>query len=1228
VSVVVSTPMCPDCGAPMRVRTARQGSFAGQTFWGCSRYPQCKTILQYEPSDGTTWAAPGAARSATMNGSIASERLAPAFPVGVTVAPRNQGGQSTIFQACALPSAYVTAIYNGDLEPSVVRTLGQWRLDYPRPAVPRLSESDALLLGIAETLLTRGTLTFCSSSTENLLAVPERIDTQTALAAMKFVTLSPTTAYQARALESEEEQGLFSWVRNVVDEHALPWTLLPQVSLASLAPSLDPATLRRGDLLLVHPLRDPILVEVDGAQHTGHESRDEGRNQALDACGVRVVRITPAEARAACGPTLDALREELISGTTPRPPAEPSQVHTLRWAKTIHQIQIALLRAAQGGWIQLDGTWSVGIVLPSILREDPRACDFAEHAVHDLQELIAHIARLYHRDMPVPSSSVQFLSPRTEPVADALDVLVGPADGSADTVAMEQSCGRFLFSDVAFPGEVRAPLAAARPAVLNSPRREDAEWFLRYIFRKQSFWEGQWETIERALRGLDSVVLLPTGAGKSIAFQLAALLRPGRCIVVDPIVALMEDQVDNLRRVGIDRAVGITRVLGREDRTQVLDLVRTGHYLFSYVAPERFQMTTFRDALRALATSTPISLVAIDEAHCVSEWGHDFRTAYLNLGRIAREYCAYNGAIPPIIALTGTASRIVLKDVQRELGITSFDAIITPKSFDRPELHYTVLHCSSEEKRDRLIGFLQRLPVEFGLDASTFFSGGVPDSQAGLVFCPHTGGAYGVDEQARFLRDKLRTSVGIYCGRAPKSVNPASWDLQKHQTALAFKHDKLTVLACTNAFGMGIDKQNIRFTVHLGLPSSVESFYQEAGRAGRDRLPAECALIFSNDNKNRSRHLLGPDVSLTEIADAVEKAGYRGSDDIDRALYFHVRAFRGEPEELADVRAMIDALGELRAAQLVSVTWSGGAWGSSDDEGQDRAEKALHRLVVLGVVDDYTIDFANREFTVRIAGAVQDDIIEQYSRYVSAYQIRRGEQARHNALALRQDDHRAFVEAMARELIAFIYGSIEQNRRRALNEMVQAASAGRTEADLRKRILEYLTHSEWDDRVEEVRASAKGGMDTLSLVLDDLVSPNDAPELRAAAGRSLGSYADVPGVLLLRALAELMAPDADFLPAQQDITAAISSAIKIYRLSPGDIASGIARALARAEDKAGAADQLLVACLRAPSTDRQLVRALVRRLPAAHRSAPVAYLNDHLAERSAAMRAHTKGALP
>src|SRR5262249_36900210 len=161
--------------------------------------------------------------------------------------------------------------------------------------------------------------------------------------------------------------------------------------------------------------------------------------------------------------------------------------------------------------------------------------------------------------------------------------------------------------DMCFPAAIRGPLTATPPSYATTPTRGDGVWFLRYLFRKVDFWEGQWETIERVLRGLDSVVLLPTGAGKSIAFQLAALLLPGRCLVVDPIVSLIDDQIDNLGRYGIDRAVGITSQLRADDREQALQDFQSGHYLFCYVAPERFQMVPFRDALRALTVSSPIS---------------------------------------------------------------------------------------------------------------------------------------------------------------------------------------------------------------------------------------------------------------------------------------------------------------------------------------------------------------------------------------------------------------------------------------------------------------------------------------------------------------------------------------------------------------------------------------------------------------------------------------------
>ena len=207
-----------------------------------------------------------------------------------------------------------------------------------------------------------------------------------------------------------------------------------------------------------------------------------------------------------------------------------------------------------------------------------------------------------------------------------------------------------------------------------------------------------------------------------------------------------------------------------------LQAFSAGHYLFCYIAPERFQIEGFRQHLRTLTVATPVSLIAVDEAHCDSEWGHDFRTAYLNLGRTAREYCSSDGQEPPVVALTGTASKIVLKDIQRELEITDIDAIITPSSFDRPELQFCVLKCKSSEKANRILGFLNRLPSDYAMSSSSFFDSSGNATSSGLVFCPHVNGEFGVVEQSRLLSKALGIPVSYYSGTAPRGVDRGIWN--------------------------------------------------------------------------------------------------------------------------------------------------------------------------------------------------------------------------------------------------------------------------------------------------------------------------------------------------------------------------------------------------------------------------------------------------------------------
>lgn len=531
------------------------------------------------------------------------------------------------------------------------------------------------------------------------------------------------------------------------------------------------------------------------------------RDEKLAEAGVNVIRISAREIRSGTGPGLAAVRE-ILMGDLGRIAVDSNVVDIVRWSKWLHECEVAAVEAVRRGWLSVDGSpWRVGVFLPDALRAHAGRATLVQAALDHLRELFIRVARIHGTPLPIPKVQSQILATDS---ADQVDVVIAPGDRTETSTVF--SPATMLVSDVHIPREFAAPLTPSTPVACDSPEEEDARWLLLYIFRKPSFREGQWETIRRTLQAKDSVVLLPTGAGKSIAFQLAALLLPGRCIVVDPILSLVEDQIQNLSGYGIDRCIGITSQLTGDDRHDALRAFASGNYLFCYLAPERFQIRGFRDTLRELTVNIPISAIVVDEAHCVSEWGHDFRTAYLNIGRITREYCESGGTIPPLVALTGTASRIVLKDVQRELGITAFDAIITPRTFDRSELSFSVLRCLSQEKKQRLSGFLAGLPARLGATTADFFRPQGRSSHCGLVFCPHVNGEFGVLEQAAHLRSNVPAQIDIYSGGPPKGVSKADWERRKREATAFFRQNRSTVLVCTQAFGMGIDKPNIRYS--------------------------------------------------------------------------------------------------------------------------------------------------------------------------------------------------------------------------------------------------------------------------------------------------------------------------------------------------------------------------------------------------------------------------------
>lgn len=299
------------------MRTARQGPHAGRPFWGCRRWPACPEILDAGSPHGAVDGVNGVVPDVAQPGASSPGT----FPTPVVARPNDPRGQCGFYQAAALPAWIVQDLASSDLNSALVRSFAQWRLDYPLPRDGGLDRALRPTIATVEALLTRGTTPYASPAIEAALGPSHGEASSLEIdQAVRHVATSPTIRFAPAQFDSFEEQGFSAWVLDLVLRERLAWSLVPQIALASISPELDPNAAERGDFLLVRPEGEGILVEIDGSQHAEHASRDEGRDRALDIAGVKTIRIPAADARAAAGPAIDALRTLLLESKPNRRP--------------------------------------------------------------------------------------------------------------------------------------------------------------------------------------------------------------------------------------------------------------------------------------------------------------------------------------------------------------------------------------------------------------------------------------------------------------------------------------------------------------------------------------------------------------------------------------------------------------------------------------------------------------------------------------------------------------------------------------------------------------------------------------------------------------------------------------------------------------------------------------------------------------------------------------------
>jgi RecQ family ATP-dependent DNA helicase len=513
----------------------------------------------------------------------------------------------------------------------------------------------------------------------------------------------------------------------------------------------------------------------------------------------------------------------------------------------------------------------------------------------------------------------------------------------------------------------------------------------RRLFGVPGLRPGQVDGVAALLEGRDLSLALPTGAGKSLVFQLAALLAPGTALVVAPLRALLRDQARRLSEAGVGR-VGLLVGDDPESTRRGLLELGAGRLKFALAAPERLDSASFRRALRGAAETRGISFVAVDEAHCAARRGHDWRPAYRALGARLRDWASTPERTPPLAALSGGASAGALAEAERTLSLTSPVRVFA--GGPRANLEFRVERSAAADHLARLRELLTR---------------GLPDGRfgPGIVFCPRVDGPLGAATIAEELIWSEGVDAAAYTGRPPAGADPARWNGIKRRAADEFLAGRRGLLCATRAFGLGVDRADVRFTVHLGLPASLEEFYQQAGRAGRDGAPARCLILLQCGGEKRARRWAS--LPLERLRAELGSLAPGQRDDVSRAYRFHLAAFPGEEAERRDAELALMAAGDLEREGPAVVDMPG-----TDPEALTRALLRLEETGTLSLESRTARGWRIRRTGGWTVGAALDSAGERIARdYRAVEPSRRASLAELVELALSPDAGPALAARLA-----------------------------------------------------------------------------------------------------------------------------------------------------------------------------------------------------------------------
>lgn len=858
--------------------------------------------------------------------------------------------------------------------------------------------------------------------------------------------------------------------------------LLPEVKINEIVGENNPSFVNQ-QVDFYFP-KAQLIIEIDGLHHDLDpiiKALDASRDHCLISKGYKVVRITTNELKNGgykhkIEDIINYLKTERISKSLALykesfeliKNGELDELILKRkiLPTAIMRFQILLIDFLLNQYISFDDNWNFNF----IIRKNERLEGFAELALEDFFIWFEQLYKLKHKEeFRRPNYQVNYA------------YTIDDYNTSSNVVNIDFSLfERWTDENILHPDLIIVrtdyfgaeknyfKVSCTTPIKYNitSDDKPTLEFFLKNIFEKASFREGQFPIISNVLNREDTIGLLPTGGGKSMCYQLPCLLQPSISFVVCPIKSLMYDQKLNMEASCVTNTNSITSDLTPQERSKIQNEFAQGKYLFIWISPERFQKKDFREYIADVYANPELSIsyAVIDEVHCMSEWGHDFRTSYLNLTKTIQRYCPSS----KFIGLTATASVNVLKDIkvefsrnERKLGDENIKSLL---DYSRKELVFQII-VDQNNKYNKLKEIIESENII------------EDDNNACLIFTPHVNGSYGCYSVANNI-DRISTGkTKWYSGEVPeipeyddsgnntgRKVAVMSEDeFKKYKVAVQanFKKDKFPVLVATKAFGMGIDKNNINYTIHYGIPSSVEALYQEAGRAGRwtnkDK-KAKCYVLYSQETTDEEniKKLFEIDTTFAEIKAINEEVEWNGG-DIFRQLFLFLQGQRDINEDFKAIKLITENYFKPKSKQKIwfstvsrelrSIGFSG-----SNESLKEIAQKAIYRLRILGIVVDWTTDFVNH-FEVEFGTIEERNIYNCLLNFISKYQ------ADINLIEeLNQINQRTVFDKSIWYLLKWTFENIAYNRKQSLKTLADWCDAFETEGNekFKQRIDNYF----------------------------------------------------------------------------------------------------------------------------------------------------------------------------